>query len=106
MSDAIRGGHGTFTPQPATLRSASRRPGAVLGVGYRAGVFWGSLTLWLVAKREMPFLPVFWFYLPTGQCRPPREPGAQLVFRGRMQGSWMLPSPRPEHSWCCALDIR
>lgn len=57
MSDAIRGGHGTLTPQPATLRSASRRPGAVLGVGYRAGVLWGSLTLWLVAKREMPFPP-------------------------------------------------
>lgn len=54
MSDGIRGGHGTHTPEPATLRSASRRPGAVLGVGYRAGVLWGSLTLWLVAKREMP----------------------------------------------------
>lgn len=54
MSDGIPGGHGTLTPESATLRSASRRPGAVLGVGYRAGVLWGSLTLWLVAKREMP----------------------------------------------------
>ena len=69
MSDGIRGGHGTLTPQPAALGSASGRPGAVLGLGYRAGgalglshppaggekrgapprVFWSSLfTNWAV----------------------------------------------------------
>lgn len=89
MSDGIRGGHGTHTPEPATLRSASRRPGAVLGVGYRAGVLWGSLTLWLVAKREMPS---------------PAQPRLLVLSICQLGSADLRASPG--RSWCFAVGCR
>ena len=87
----------TLTPHPAALPSASRRPSELLGVGCRArgdvALLWVSQHPLAGGRGAAPHLCSGLLYLPTGQRRPLHKPGTQVVFHGRMKGSfWMPPS--------------